>query len=152
MGNTITTGILTASPTPLYSSLTDAVESPVTIAHGSLIVRAVAYYLGDHSLKLQGFIGIVALQGSSGSIATVFLRWAYSLYTFDRVLRNSTLVTNSPGPGPGPRYFVSMIIAHCYSLRVTRLRAMGFTKTVIIPSSGETLSTLAGGARTDSTA
>jgi hypothetical protein len=27
------------------------------------------------------------LQGSSGSTATVFIRWPYSLYTFDRVLR-----------------------------------------------------------------
>jgi hypothetical protein len=49
--------------------------------------RVVAFYFGGYSLKLQGFIGIVALQGSSGSTATVFIRWPYSLYTFDRVLR-----------------------------------------------------------------
>jgi len=29
----------------------------------------------------------VALQGVSGSTATVFIRWPYSLHTFDRVLR-----------------------------------------------------------------
>ena len=87
MGNTITTGILTASPTPLYSSLTDAVESLVTTGHRSLITLVVAYHSGDHSLKLQGFIGIVALQGSSGSTATVFIQWPYRLHTFDRVLR-----------------------------------------------------------------
>jgi hypothetical protein len=75
------------SPTPLHSSLTDAAESPVTTGHRSLIGRVVAFYFGGHSLKLQGFIGIVALQGSSGSTATVFIRWPYSLYTFDRVLR-----------------------------------------------------------------
>jgi hypothetical protein len=28
------------------------------------------------------------LQGSSGSTATVFIRWPYSLHTFDRVLRS----------------------------------------------------------------
>ena len=33
----------------------------VTTGHVSLIVRIIAYYSGDHSLKIQGFIGIVAL-------------------------------------------------------------------------------------------
>jgi hypothetical protein len=59
----------------------------VTTGHRSLIIRIIAYHSGDHSLKIQGFIGIVALQGSSGSTATVFIRWPYSLHTFDRVLR-----------------------------------------------------------------
>jgi hypothetical protein len=39
----------------------------------------------------------VALQGVSGSTATVFIRWPYSLHTFDRVLRiaqiNTTFTT-----------------------------------------------------------
>jgi hypothetical protein len=52
------------------------------------MARFVVYYFGDHSLKLQGCIGIVALQGPSGSTATVFIRWPYSLHTFDRVLRS----------------------------------------------------------------
>ena len=45
----------------------------------------------------------VALQGVSGSTATVFIRWPYSLHTFDRVLRNPTskreysLVTKKTG-------------------------------------------------------
>jgi hypothetical protein len=30
------------------------------------------------------------LQGSSGSTATVFIRWPYFLHTFDRVLRSDT--------------------------------------------------------------
>ena len=30
----------------------------------------------------------MALQGVSGSTATVFIRWPYSLHTFDRVLRS----------------------------------------------------------------
>jgi hypothetical protein len=30
------------------------------------------------------------LQGSSGSTATVFIRWPYSLHTFDRVLRKGS--------------------------------------------------------------
>ena len=38
---------------------------PVTAGHGSLIVWIVAYYSGSHSLKIQGLIGIVALQGPS---------------------------------------------------------------------------------------
>jgi hypothetical protein len=29
------------------------------------------------------------LQGSLGSTATVFIRWPYSLYTFDQVLRTT---------------------------------------------------------------
>jgi hypothetical protein len=62
----------------------------VTTGHRSLIIRIIAYHSGDHSLKIQGFIGIVALQGSSGSTATVFIRWPYSLHTFDRVLRTDS--------------------------------------------------------------
>jgi hypothetical protein len=62
----ITTGILTASLTPLHSSLTDAAPIPVTTGHKSPTLRIVAYYSGDHSLKIQGFIGIVALQGATG--------------------------------------------------------------------------------------
>jgi len=69
----------------------------VTTGHKSLIVRIVAYHSGDHSLKIQGFIGIVALQGSSGSTATVFIRWPYSLHTFDRVLR---ILLDFPGQPP----------------------------------------------------
>jgi len=49
----------------------------VTTGPGSLIVRIIAYHSGDYALKIQGFIGIVALQGSSGSTATVFIRWPY---------------------------------------------------------------------------
>jgi hypothetical protein len=49
---------------------------PVTTGHGSLIIRIIAYHSGDHSLKLQGLIGIVALQGVSGSTATVLIRRA----------------------------------------------------------------------------
>jgi len=32
------------------------------------------------------------LQGSSGSTATVFIRWPYSLHTFDRVLRKAVVI------------------------------------------------------------
>ena len=53
-GSTITTGTLTASPTPLYSSLTDAAQSPVTTGHGSLIIAIVVYHSGDYSLKNTG--------------------------------------------------------------------------------------------------
>jgi hypothetical protein len=67
----------------------------VTTGHGSLIIRIIAYHSGDHSLKIQGFIGIVTLQGSSGSTATVFIRWPYSLHTFDRVLRTSPELAGS---------------------------------------------------------
>jgi hypothetical protein len=45
----------------------------VTTGHGSLIVQNIAYYPGGHSLKLQGFIGIMALQESSGSTVTVLI-------------------------------------------------------------------------------
>jgi hypothetical protein len=40
--------------------------APATTGHRSLIIRIIAYHFGDHLLKLQGFIGIVALQGLSG--------------------------------------------------------------------------------------
>jgi hypothetical protein len=66
-GSTITTGILTAS-------LSDAAQSPVTTVHRSLIIRIVAYHPGNYSLKIQGFIGIVALQGASGSTVTVLIQ------------------------------------------------------------------------------
>ena len=36
-------------------------KAPVTTGHGSLIIRIITYHFSDHSLKLQGFIGIVAL-------------------------------------------------------------------------------------------
>ena len=68
-------------------------KAPVTTGHGSLIVRIIAYHFGDHSLKLQGFIGIVALQSSSGFYGDGIDTVPYILYTFDRVLRNSRLVT-----------------------------------------------------------
>jgi hypothetical protein len=58
-------------------------KAPVTTGHGSLI----AYRFGDHSLKLQGFIGIVALQGSSGLYSDRIDTLPYILHTFDRVLR-----------------------------------------------------------------
>jgi hypothetical protein len=52
---------------------------PATIGHGSLIIRIVAYYSGDQSLKIQGLIGIVALQGASAPLLilhnyTVFMQ------------------------------------------------------------------------------
>jgi hypothetical protein len=62
--------------------------TPVTTLHRSLIVQIIAYHFGDHSLKLQGLIGIVALQGLSGLYSDRINTVPYSLYTFDRVLRS----------------------------------------------------------------
>ena len=61
--------------------------APATTGHRSLIIRIIGYYFGDHSLKLQGFIGIVALQGLSGLYSDRIDTVPYILYTFDRVLR-----------------------------------------------------------------
>jgi hypothetical protein len=66
--------------------------APVTTGHRSLIVRIIAYYFGYHSLKLQGFIGIVALQGALGLYSDRINTVPYSLYTFDRVLRIFTSI------------------------------------------------------------
>jgi hypothetical protein len=66
-------------------------KAPVTTGHGSLK----AHHFGNHSLKLQGFIGIVALQGSSGLYIDRIDTVPYILHTFDRVLRIPTLRTNS---------------------------------------------------------
>jgi len=54
--------------------------APATTGHRSLIIRIMAYYFGDHSLKLQGFIGIVALQGLSGLYSDRIDTVPYSLY------------------------------------------------------------------------
>ena len=62
-------------------------KAPATTGHRSLIVRIIAYDFSDHSLKLQGFIGIVALQGSSGLYSDRIDTVPYILHTFDRVLR-----------------------------------------------------------------
>jgi hypothetical protein len=35
--------------------------APATTGHRSLIMRIIVYHFSHHSLKLQGFIGIVAL-------------------------------------------------------------------------------------------
>ena len=64
--------------------------APVTTGHRSLIIRIIAYYFGDHLLKLQGFIGIVALQGLSGLYSDRIDTVPYILHTFDRVLRTVT--------------------------------------------------------------
>jgi hypothetical protein len=56
---------------------------PVTIGHGSLIVWIVAYYSGNHSLKIQGSIGIVALHGPSALYSDRINTVPYSLETFD---------------------------------------------------------------------
>ena len=61
--------------------------APVTTGHGSLIVQIIAYNFGDHSLTLQGFIGIMALQGSTGLYSDRIDTVPYILHTFDRVLR-----------------------------------------------------------------
>ena len=61
---------------------------PPTTGHRSLIIRIIAYYFGDHSLKLQGSIGIVALHGLSGLYSDRIDTVPYILHTFDRVLRN----------------------------------------------------------------
>ena len=62
---------------------------PATIGHGSLIIRIVAYYSGDQSLKIRGLIGIVALQGASAPLLilhnyTIFMQmhdfWRHSPY------------------------------------------------------------------------
>ena len=53
-----------------------------------------AYYFGDHSLKLQGFIGIVALQGLSGLYSDRIDTVPYILYTFDRVLLSTLKFTS----------------------------------------------------------
>jgi hypothetical protein len=59
------------------------------------MVRIVANKSGDHSLKIQGFIGIVALQGSSALSRDRIDTGPYIPETFDRVLRkdHSILVT-----------------------------------------------------------
>jgi hypothetical protein len=54
--------------------------APVTTGHASLIVRIIAYHVGDPSLKLQGFIGIVALKGASGLYSDRIDMVPYSLY------------------------------------------------------------------------
>ena len=61
--------------------------APATTGHRSLIIRIIGYYFGDHSLKLQGSIGIVALHGLSGLYSDRIDTVPYILHTFDRVLR-----------------------------------------------------------------
>jgi hypothetical protein len=71
-------------------------KAPVTTGRGSLIVQIIAYDFGDDSLKLQGLIGIVALQASSALYSDRIDTMPYILHTFDRVLRSSTGKTTTP--------------------------------------------------------
>jgi hypothetical protein len=47
-----------------------------------------AYYYSDWSLKLQGLIGNVALQGLTGLYSDRIVQWPCCFQTFDRVFRN----------------------------------------------------------------
>jgi hypothetical protein len=58
--------------------------APATTGHRLLIIRIIAYHFGDHPLKLQGFIGIVALQGFSGLYSDRIDTVPYILHTFNR--------------------------------------------------------------------
>jgi hypothetical protein len=62
-------------------------KAPVTTGHRSLIIGIITHHFSDHSPKLQGFIGIVALRDSSGLYSDRIDTVPYILYTFDRVLR-----------------------------------------------------------------
>ena len=57
--------------------------------HGWTLIcwNPLSYHFSDRSLKLQGFIGIVALWGSSGLYSDRIDTVPFFLYTFDRVLR-----------------------------------------------------------------
>jgi hypothetical protein len=66
--------------------------APATTGHRSLIIRIIAYHFGDHSLKLQGFKGMVALQGLSGLYSDRIYTVPYILHTFDRVLRSCGVI------------------------------------------------------------
>jgi hypothetical protein len=71
--------------------------APAATGHRSLIIRIIAFHFGDHSLKLQGFIGIVALQGLSGLYSDRIDTVPYSLYTFDWVLHKTPLILLDSG-------------------------------------------------------
>jgi hypothetical protein len=62
--------------------------------------EGIAYHFGDHSLKLQGFIGIVALQGLSGLYSDHIDTVPYILQTFDRVLRRLLIIPSFHGEYP----------------------------------------------------
>jgi hypothetical protein len=77
------------------SALFTAVYSPCNYRTPITNILIVAYLSGDHSLKIQDFIGIVALQGPSALYSDRIDTVPYSPETFDRVLRTQPVVTHT---------------------------------------------------------
>jgi len=71
-----------------------SVRDPLLRASNVSPDEGIGYYFGDHSLKLQGSIGIVALHGLSGLYSDRIDTVPYILHTFDRVLRTTQLDQN----------------------------------------------------------